>query len=109
MAPSASVNVFSERNTSPQFTSVSYLTPLLSVTHPEKPTTSLFSSTHWEHFFWPFVFNQPLGSTFIFNISCDRELDLLLGPADAESAGVLHPHWVSSLGNVPASLFSITS
>jgi hypothetical protein len=28
----------------------------------------LFSYTHWEHFFCPFVFNNSLGATFIFNI-----------------------------------------
>jgi len=30
--------------------------------------TPLFSSTTEEHFFWPFVFINILGATFIFNI-----------------------------------------
>ena len=34
-----------------------YLT-VLSSTHPEIRVTCLFSSTHWEHFFCPFVFNN---------------------------------------------------
>jgi hypothetical protein len=34
----------------------------------EYRATSLFSSSHWEHFFCPFVFNQPLGGLFIFTI-----------------------------------------
>jgi hypothetical protein len=38
------------------------------MTHPENRLTLLFSSTHWEHFFCPFVFNRLLGATFIFNI-----------------------------------------
>jgi len=50
------------------------LSPLVSVTHPENTITRLFSSTHWEHFFCPFVFNQPLGAIFIFNISTGGRL-----------------------------------
>ena len=46
----------------------SRLTPFLSSTHRENRITSLFSCTHWEHFFCPFVFNQLLGAIFIFNI-----------------------------------------
>ncbi|MDR3677241.1 MAG: hypothetical protein P4N24_17270, partial [Acidobacteriota bacterium] len=45
------------------------LTHLFSASHRENRLTRLFSSTHWEHFFCPFVFNNSLGATFIFNIS----------------------------------------
>jgi hypothetical protein len=34
----------------------------------QKRVTHLFSSTHWEHFSCPFVFNKSLGGIFIFNI-----------------------------------------
>jgi hypothetical protein len=30
--------------------------------------TSLFSITHWEQFFCPFVFNNSFGGSFIFDI-----------------------------------------
>jgi len=35
---------------------------------PEECLTALFSSTHPEHFFCPFVFNDSSRATFIFNI-----------------------------------------
>jgi hypothetical protein len=34
----------------------------------KKRLTSLFSSTHPEHFFWPFAFNNSSRAIFIFNI-----------------------------------------
>src|SRR5271157_5609139 len=47
---------------------VRHLSPFLSIIHPEKTITPLFSSTHPDQFFCPFVFNQPSRAIFIFNI-----------------------------------------
>jgi hypothetical protein len=46
----------------------SSLTHLFSLTHRENGITCLLSSTHREHFFCPFVFNDSSGGTCIFNI-----------------------------------------
>ena len=81
--------------------------PFLSVTHRENAITSLFSSTHWEHFFCPFVFNKPLGAIFIFNIFLGQrpvpDLDQDVGePPQLAQAGVFHPlheHGIFLLGS----------
>ena len=44
------------------------LSSFLSMSHHENEITSFFSSTYWEHFFCPFVFDKSLGGTFILNI-----------------------------------------
>jgi hypothetical protein len=46
------------------------LSPFLSITHRENTITRLFSSTHPEQFFCPFVFNNSSRGLFIFNIFC---------------------------------------
>ena len=45
------------------------LSLFLSVSHRENAITSLLSSTHPEHSFCPFVFNNSSRAIFIFNIS----------------------------------------
>jgi hypothetical protein len=45
------------------------ITILFSTANGDFSITCLFSITHWEQFFCPFVFNKSLGGTFIFNIS----------------------------------------
>jgi hypothetical protein len=42
------------------------LTNLFSLTYPENNITYLFSSTHPEHLFFPFVFNNSSRAIFIF-------------------------------------------
>jgi hypothetical protein len=46
----------------------SLLTHFESRSNSENTITPLFSSTHPEQFFRPFVFNNSSGATFIFNI-----------------------------------------
>jgi hypothetical protein len=44
------------------------ITLVFSISRMNFEITCLFSITHWEHFFCPFVFNNSFGGSFIFDI-----------------------------------------